>query len=255
MKRRSTRHTRKSSGRIMSMTPSNMGSMQGLIRRGPVTIILVFSTSCPHCHTYMPIWNKLCKTKGRKANMISMEASTYQKTPLSEKKSVSGVPTVLYVNKQGEIVEIDTPRDTEKMTEVIRNSPRPEFTKVLTDPKPMSGPMMPKPMTPSLSPMMPDPMMPKPMSLSPSPMMSAPMMPKPMSLSPKPMVPGTEIINSPLKPLPATGGSRGGNWDALMLAAQQAAPAAALLGAYAAFPMQRSSGLGPARRTRRKSRR
>ena len=244
-KRRSTRHTRKSSGRIMSMTPSNMGSMQGLIHRGPVTIILVFSTSCPHCHTYMPIWNKLCKTKGRKANMISMEASTYQQTPLSQKKSVSGVPTVLYVNKQGEIVEIDTPRDTEKMTEVIRNSPRPEFTKVLPGP----SPMMPKPMTPG----------PSPMIISPKPM-SAPMMPKPMSFSPKSMVPGTEIINSPLKPLPATGGrrggsrggSRGGNWNALMVAAQQAAPAAALLGAYAAFPMQRSSGLGPATRKRRR---
>ena len=214
---------RSTSGRVMSMTPSNVGSMQGLIRRGPVTIILVFSTSCPHCHTYMPIWNKLCKTKGRKANMISMEASTYQKTPLSEKKSVSGVPTVLYVNKQGEIVEIDTPRDTEKMTEVVRNSPRPEFTKVLSG---VSDP--------------------KPMSLSPT-----PMMPKPMTSKPASMVPGTELINSPLKPLPATGG----NWDALMLAAQQAAPAAALLGAYAAFPMQRSSGLGPARRTRRRSHR
>jgi len=198
----------------------------------------------------MPIWNKLCKTKGRKANMISMEASTYQKTPLSEKKSVSGVPTVLYVNKQGEIVEIDTPRDTEKMTEVVRNSPRPEFTKVLTDPKPMTlspAPMMPKPMTLS-----PAPMMPKPMTLSSKPMSLSPMVQSP---SPKPTIPGTEIINSPLKPLPATGGSRGGNWDALMLAAKQAAPAAALLGAYAAFPMQRSSGLGPARKTRRKSRR
>ena len=242
-RRRSTRHTRKSSGSVVQMTPSNMGSMQGMIRRGPVTIILVFSTSCPHCHTYMPIWNKLCKTKGRKANMISMEASTYQKTPLSEKKSVSGVPTVLYVNKQGEIVEIDTPRDTEKMTEVVRNSPRPEFTKVLSGPKPM--PMTPSPYS------NPKPMTPSPYS-NPNPM---PMTLSPKSMSPKPTVPGTEIINSPLKPLPATGGSRGGSWDALMIAAQQAAPAAALLGAYAAFPMQRSSGLGPARKTRRKSRR
>jgi hypothetical protein len=91
------------------------------------------------------------------------------------------------------------------------------------------------------------------MTLS-SPMIPAPMMPPPRKMVPS--VPGTEIINSPLKPLPATGGrrggSRGGNWSAIMAAAQQAAPAAALLGAYAAFPMQRSSGLGPTRRTRRK---
>jgi len=227
MSNRYTKEKRSTSGRVMSMTPSNIGSMQGIIRRGPVTIILVFSTTCPHCHTYKPIWDKLCKTKGRKANMISMEASTYQQTPLSEKKAVSGVPTVLYVNKQGEIVEIDKPRDTAIMTEVIRNSSPPAFTQVLSSPS-----MVPKP-SPS-------------MVLKPSPSMipapAKPMMPSPRTMT---MVPGTEIINSPLKPLPATGG----NWDTLMLAAQQAAPAAALLGAYAAFPMQRSSGLGPTRRT------
>jgi len=192
--------------------------------------------------------------------MISMEASTYQQTPLSEKKAVSGVPTVLYVNKQGEIVEIDKPRDTAIMTEVVRNSPRPEFTKVLTSPTPMIS--APKPMIPApAKPMIPAPA--KPMIPAPAkPMIPAPAKPmipapaKPMMPQSRTMVPGTEIINSPLKPLPATGGrrggSRGGNWNALMAAAQQAAPAAALLGAYAAFPMQRSSGLGPATRKRRR---
>jgi hypothetical protein len=50
------------------------------------------------------------------------------------------------------------------------------------------------------------------------------------------------------------GGQRGGDpWSALIYAAQQAAPAAALFGAYAALPA-RSSGLGPAtpsKKTRR----
>jgi hypothetical protein len=58
---------------------------------------------------------------------------------------------------------------------------------------------------------------------------------------------GIRMIDSNLKPLPAVGGS----WDALI---NQALPAAALLGAYAAFPMQRSSGLGPTRKTRRRKR-
>ena len=51
---------------------------------------------------------------------------------------------------------------------------------------------------------------------------------------------------------------RGGDpWSALLFAAQQAAPAAALLGAYAALPVRRSSGLGPVQQTRktRKTRR
>jgi thiol-disulfide isomerase/thioredoxin len=229
--------------------------MDNTIRRGPLTLIFIFTKTCPHCHTYMPIWNKLCKTSGRKANMISMEASTYQQTPMSQKKPVSGVPTVLYVNKQGEIVEIDKPRDTASMKSVVRN---------VGPMKPIQAPMSlsQSPSIPKPSPMKPIQM---PMTLSQSP---SPMNPiqAPMTLSPSPSIPkpspmnpiqtpslsqDKRYTNSPLKPLPATGGHRGGNWDAIL----SAVPAAALLGAYAAFPMQRSSGLGPAihlRKTRKK---
>ena len=197
-------------GRVMRMSEQNTSAMDGIIRRGPVTIILVFSTSCPHCHTYMPIWNKLCKTQGRRANMISMEASTYQQTPLSAKKPVSGVPTVLFVTKQGEIMEIEKPRDTTVMQSVIRNVGS----------------------TNMLSPSM---------ISSPSPSMSV----KPPFRAA--LQKGISQRNS-LKAIPAVGGS----WNALLAAAQQAAPAATLLGAYAAFPMQRSSGLGAPRTRKRK---
>jgi hypothetical protein len=63
----------------------------------------------------------------------------------------------------------------------------------------------------------------------------------------KQIVPGTEVAENPLPALP---GQRGGNpWAAFMMAAQQAAPAAALLGAYAALPRtRRSSGLRATRR-------
>jgi thiol-disulfide isomerase/thioredoxin len=208
--------------------------MDSTIRKGPMTLLFIFTKTCPHCHTYMPIWNKLCKTSGRKANMISMEASTYQQTPMSQKKPVSGVPTVLYVNKQGEIVEIDKPRDTANMKTVVRNGgPMASSPMSSMDPKPIQAP---RPM----SPMDPKPMTPRPMeSMAPRQMESLASMPKTQEM---------RYTNSPLKPLPATGGHRGGNWDAVMAAV----PAAALLGAYAAFPMQRSSGLGPCTRKRRK---
>jgi len=236
------RKTMKSqAGRILRMVSmeKHASAMNGLIRRGPATIILVFSNTCSYCHTYMPIWKKLCQTQGRKANMISMEASTYKQTPMSEKKPVSGVPTVLYVNKQGEIAEIEEPRNTTTMKSYIRNTP-PAFTQVKP---PVSTLPIPMAVQPS-----------QPMSVQPS---------QPMSVQPsQPMSGPTEsgsstirTANSPLKPLPATGGRhKGGNWSAIISAAQQAAPAAALLGAYAAFPMQRSSGLGPCtRKSRRRS--
>lgn len=229
----------RSEGRVMRLSSylqKDAAAMDSTIRKGPMTLVFIFTKTCPHCHTYMPIWNKLCKTSGRKANMISMEASTYQQTPMSQQKPVSGVPTVLYVNKQGEIVEIDKPRDTVSMKSVVRNVGPSQIVSSSM----ISSQMNPKPMTPTLSPMNPKPMNP----------IQSPMKPNPKPMEPI-QTPGLSqdkrYTNSPLKPLPATGGHRGGNWDAVLAAV----PAAALLGAYAAFPMQRSSGLGPTRKRRR----
>jgi hypothetical protein len=85
----------------------------------------------------------------------------------------------------------------------------------------------------------------------------------------KPVLPGVTTQPNPLTPLPGSpvasetqsGGAYGnhlqvgGNpWTAFMMAAKQAAPAAALLGAYSMLP-QRSSGLGRPRSRKSKSRR
>jgi len=85
----------------------------------------------------------------------------------------------------------------------------------------------------------------------------------------KPLLPGTEAMKplaiagtEAMKPLPQQGlppigqvltQKGGGPWSAFLQVASQAAPAAALLGAYAMLPGKRSSGLPAARRTRRKA--
>jgi hypothetical protein len=78
------------------------------------------------------------------------------------------------------------------------------------------------------------------------------------------IIPGTMLSENPLSPIPATPvpsseiqpiqqNQRGGDpFSAFLLAAaQQAVPAAALLGAYAVLPAKRSSGLGPPHRNRK----
>lgn len=274
--------------------------MNSMIENGPVTIMLVFSKTCPHCVTYMPIWKKLCKTQGRKANMISMEASTYQNTELAQKKSVSGVPTVLYVNQKGEITEAPSPRDTEVMTNAVRVTSESDLPasvvmsanvrRTSSEPKPMKQPAVSESssMTVSADPQPIKSLTPAPLSAKavtvasePQPIRSltpAPMPPIKIPSEPKPLsnavIPGTMTSENPLDPIPAmpvqggggfaqTGGkltqtdgklaqTGGSPWAAFLMAARQAAPAAALLGAYAALPAKRSSGLCTPRRTRRR---
>lgn len=211
-------------------SPRQFRAMESIMKKAD-TLVLVFTPTCPHCHTYMPIWKELCKTKGKRTNMISMEAATYDQTPLSEKKSVNGVPSVLYVNSSGQISEASNIRDKTAMTNIIKTG-----SNIPSAPVPAPTAVTSEPAEPVV---------------------------KPKTNIALTAIPGVTISENPLRPLPGTpeptniltGGGRqmgGSPWAAFLLAAQQAAPAAALLGAYALVPHKRSSGLGKARSTRRR---
>jgi len=201
--------------------------MNSMIGRGPVTFVLVYSPSCHHCVSYMPIWKDLCKTQGRKANMVSMQSDVYQKTPMSEKMPVSGVPTVLHVDANGEISEAAEPRNRTVMTNAVKLTTAKSNTPLTAN----SNLFTVKPTMPQVS--------------ESRPLENA-------------VIPGTMVDENPLKPIPGTPVASevqvqtGGNpWAAFLVAARQAAPAAVLLGAYSALP-KRSSGLGTPRTRRRR---
>lgn len=100
--------------------PSEFDRLDKLIRQGPATLILVHSTSCPHCVEYMPTWKNLQKTPNRKTNMVTVEASVFDQTPLSEKKSINSVPAVLYVDPAGEITEVSDIRNATNMQQILK---------------------------------------------------------------------------------------------------------------------------------------
>lgn len=286
--------------------------MNSIIEAGPLTIILVFRPTCPHCVTYKPIWNDLVKTKGRTANMISMESDVYQSTPMAAKKQISGVPSVLYVNSEGEITEAPTPRDKSHMSEVVRTSDPTNAMRTPTTPlrptaEPLPLPKLSEPKSVKWSQTIPmqNTALTNMQNAASTNMRNIPstnmqnaartisqnlFTVKPSETKTEPIatempnavVPGTMVSDNELSIRPAStvpsvvqqGGShprywstgtpgytwqrgssrkqRGGDpWSALLFAAQQAAPAAALLGAYAALPARRSSGLGPVQQTRK----
>lgn len=215
-----------------------------------MTVVLVFSPSCPHCHTYMPLWKKLERQKRRKANMITVRADIYDKTPMSERKPISSVPTVLFVDNQGQISEASEPRNMAVMSNAVATgsseaeaqmnvataSNTRANTRMSDDQELLEEIRAATPAKPRAAPM------------------SAPI---------KPVLPGTSVSENPLPALPATPVSEsteeslgiqvGGNpWAAFLASASAAGPAALLMGAYAALPAKRSSGLGPARRSQKR---
>ncbi len=276
-------------------------ALESIIRKGPMTLIFVYSPTCPHCHTYQPLWDELTGMSGKKSHMVSMKSDVYRQTPYHQKQPVNGVPSVLFVDPSGRISEGTNIRDKATMATVVKHGVSEEEAVAINasnmSKTQVSGETnMSKP-TPSFF----STAKTTPASSSPSPSVTAAVersnaekvkelltsdlfrvsekptsaevrIPTPqVSEKIKSIIPGAEAAVNPLRPIPATpesssnlvltGGARvaqqGGNpWAAFLLAAQQAAPAAALLGVYSALP-HRSSGLGKAvsRRTRKQKRR
>jgi hypothetical protein len=238
-------------------SPTQYRAMESLVRKGPMTIVLVYSPSCPHCHTYMPLWKEMCALKRKRANLVSMEASTYDKTPMSEKKPVSGVPTVLFVDKEGRITEAEEPRNRDVMATAVTHGVS-ESEASAAPPPPATAPMVPSIATPTSADLYSrvsevDTVVTPPSRRTTSEPLAGTQMPA-----------GTEVLPNPLnampaQPVPSTlvtpgiqygGGSNqsGGNpWAAFLQAAAQAAPAAVMAGAYAISKARRrtvrSSGL------------
>jgi hypothetical protein len=221
----------------------------------------------------MPMWEDLRKMKERKANMIQMNADTYMNTPLASQKTIEGVPTVLFVDKEGHIREATNSRNKEIMTEAVRTGVPEEVAveNIQSQKNRVSTQMTSEPSTDALS-TGEEPTKEEPTGEETTEEEPKKNEPKPeatgeqtlqketirSSVNPNfvPIIPGTKFAASPLYPLPGTPvpnknvvvQSGGSPWGAFLVAARQAGPAVALLGAYSTL---RSSGLPKARRTRR----
>jgi hypothetical protein len=272
--------------KVMEITsPSQFRAVEKMISGGgPVTLVLVWSKTCPHCHTYMPLWKELARTKSKATNMISIEAPVYQASPLAAKKEISSVPTVLYVDEKGKIQEVEDARNKTLMSNIVRTASPPDVAEAMSEEE-VAAVVNATQRAPTSSAAAGAP------SMVAAPMVAAPMVapptPAPLSMNAmrrtsnaKPLtppeiasaIPGTEVVPNPLpispgatmsaeeaadslmpeQPKPQVGGAKpqvGGNMASIIA---QAAPVAILAGAYSMFGNRRSSGLPSARRTRRK---
>jgi thiol-disulfide isomerase/thioredoxin len=109
-----------------------------IMKKSPITIVLVFANWCPHCHSYMETWNKLKKLPNR-APMVEMDAAadgpgaseavkeflSSIKGPDGAPMEVNAFPTVLSVkNNKGslEAEPVENSRDEAAMEEMLLNN-------------------------------------------------------------------------------------------------------------------------------------
>jgi hypothetical protein len=110
-----------------------------VMKKSPITIVLVFANWCPHCHSYMETWNKL-KSGPRTAPMVEMDAAAEEpgakeavkeflgsiKGPDGAPMEVNAFPTVLSVrNNKGklEAEPVENSRDEGVMKSLLNTIP------------------------------------------------------------------------------------------------------------------------------------
>jgi thiol-disulfide isomerase/thioredoxin len=98
-----------------------------ILKSHPLTVVLVFANWCPHCHSYMPTWNKLSKTPNRSAPMIAVEQQYAEPILNSMGTTVEGYPTVFAATRtqnasQPNVGEpITNPREEATMQNLLVN--------------------------------------------------------------------------------------------------------------------------------------
>jgi thiol-disulfide isomerase/thioredoxin len=103
-----------------------------ILKKSPIVLVLVYANWCPHCHTYMPFWDKLGKTSGRNVPMIAAEQSFSEPIMSNimqngKPMTVEGYPTVIAVGKEPMTgmnvgAEIPNSRDETVMTNMVKNA-------------------------------------------------------------------------------------------------------------------------------------
>jgi thiol-disulfide isomerase/thioredoxin len=102
-----------------------------LIRKGRVTVILVYADWCGHCHHFMPHFDKAANNPNR-----SVQAAKINETMLADVNKaltknnhaatpihVDGYPSVILVDNQGKkITDVEPVKDTAAMTKVMNES-------------------------------------------------------------------------------------------------------------------------------------
>ena len=84
------------------------------------TILLFYSSGCPHCVNFMPVWSELVESlKGNEVQTYKIEGTQYPE--LTDKFKINGYPTILYM-KNGIITEYTGKRTKDSILKFINQT-------------------------------------------------------------------------------------------------------------------------------------
>lgn len=147
------RHRASTAGKIMPpldvRSSKHLKEFEKRIKKGPLTIVLVYADWCGHCHTMMPHFDNASKSTKRSIQSVkineqmlpSVNSTLNQSVNKSAKPiSVDGYPSIIVIDKLGNKVgDIEPVRNTQTMTKVMENAGTLATQAGLNSPKPANN--------------------------------------------------------------------------------------------------------------------
>jgi hypothetical protein len=81
-------------------------------------LLLIYSDTCGHCHTYKPLWDKLHNIKNRKRGLVSVEKNMLPHTPWANVEH-TGYPSVIRIDESGVAHPVEKYRDEKNMNSLV----------------------------------------------------------------------------------------------------------------------------------------
>lgn len=92
------------------------------MKKGPLTLVLVYAPWCGHCVQYKPEFEKMVATPNRNIQVAQLRDDMVNKSPLKN-KNINSYPSVIVVDQNGNVVEeVQNRNDTEKMNQILENT-------------------------------------------------------------------------------------------------------------------------------------
>lgn len=109
--------------------PSQLKEFERRLKKGPLTIIMVYADWCGHCHTMMPHFDAASKSPSRSIQSVKVNEEMLNSVNNHINKNVNksakpleveGYPSIILVDNKGDkVTDIEPVRDTNTMTKVM----------------------------------------------------------------------------------------------------------------------------------------